>query len=54
MGSARGLGYLILQAESVFDINAVFAGIVLLTIFALVLDTIVTIIETKFVKWKPV
>ena len=54
MGSARGLGYLILQAESVFDINAVFAGIVLLTIFALVLDTIVTVIETKFVKWKPV
>jgi NitT/TauT family transport system permease protein len=25
-GSAAGVGYLILQAESVFDINTVFAG----------------------------
>lgn len=53
MGSARGLGYLILQAESVFDINAVFAGMVLLTIFAVLLDGIVTFIEKRLVKWRP-
>lgn len=53
MGSARGLGYLILQAESVFDINAVFAGMVLLTIFAVLLDGIVTLVEKRLVKWRP-
>jgi len=30
--------YLILQAEGTFDINAVFAGILVLTAFALLLD----------------
>ena len=38
LGSARGVGYLILQAEGTFDVNTVFAGIVVLTAFALVLD----------------
>ena len=42
LGSAKGVGYLILQAEGVFDINTVFAGILVLTAFALVLDVIVT------------
>ena len=37
-GSASGVGYLILQAEGTFDINTVFAGIVVLTAFATVLD----------------
>src|SRR5829696_1955337 len=31
LGSAAGVGYLILQAEAVFDINTVFAGILVLT-----------------------
>ena len=38
LGSARGVGYLIQQAEGAFDINTVFAGILVLTAFALVLD----------------
>ncbi|MGH8673719.1 MAG: ABC transporter permease, partial [Burkholderiales bacterium] len=42
LGSAEGVGYLILQAEGVFDINTVFAGILVLTAFALVLDAVVT------------
>jgi ABC-type nitrate/sulfonate/bicarbonate transport system permease component len=33
LGSARGVGYLILQAEGTFDVNTVFAGIVVLTAF---------------------
>ena len=38
LGSASGVGYLILQAEGVFDINTVFAGVLVLTACALVLD----------------
>ena len=42
LGSAKGVGYLILQAEGVFDINTVIAGILVLTLFALLLDFVVT------------
>ncbi|MEO7128724.1 MAG: ABC transporter permease [Rhodoferax sp.] len=53
LGSARGVGYLILQAEGTFDVNTVFAGIVVLTIFALVLDGIVGRVEHRLMKWQP-
>ena len=42
LGSSQGVGYLILQAEGTFDINSVFAGILVLTGFALILDGMVT------------
>lgn len=53
LGSASGVGYLIHQAEGVFDINTVFAGILLLTAFALVLDWIVGMIEKRLMVWQP-
>jgi NitT/TauT family transport system permease protein len=53
LGSARGVGYLILQAEGVFDVNTVFAGIVVLTAFALALDGLVGGIERRLMKWLP-
>jgi len=53
LGSARGVGYLILQAEGAFDINTVFAGILVLTAFALALDTVVTAIENRLLVWRP-
>ena len=53
LGSAEGVGYLIHQAEGVFDINTVFAGILVLTAFALVLDWVVTLVETRLMVWQP-
>ena len=53
LGSASGVGYLILQAEGTFDFNAVVAGIVVLTIFALLLDWAVTIAERRLLVWQP-
>ncbi len=53
LGSAEGVGYLILQAETTFDMNTVMAGILVLTIFALVLDRCVTVIEKKLMRWQP-
>jgi NitT/TauT family transport system permease protein len=53
LGSARGVGYLILQAEGTFDVNTVFAGIVVLTAFALGLDGLVGRIERRLMKWQP-
>jgi len=53
LGSARGVGYLILQAEGTFDINTVMAGILVLTGFALLLDAAVGRIERRLMKWQP-
>jgi NitT/TauT family transport system permease protein len=53
LGSARGVGYLILQAEGSFDINTVMAGILVLTVFALVLDAAVGAVEKRLMKWQP-
>ena len=53
LGSSRGVGYLILQAEGAFDINTVMAGILVLTVFALALDTAVGQLERHLMKWQP-
>lgn len=53
LGSAKGVGYLIHQAEGTFDINTVFAGILVLTVFALLLDYVVTFAENRLLKWRP-
>ena len=53
LGSAQGVGYLILQAEGSFDINTVMAGILVLTAFALVLDAAVGRLERRLMKWQP-
>lgn len=53
MGSASGIGYLILQAEGLFDINGVFAGVILLTFFAIALDAVVSVVEKRLLHWQP-
>lgn len=53
LGSAMGVGYLILQAESTFDINTVMAGILVLMFCALILDLIVSFAEKYAMKWQP-
>ena len=53
LGSSEGVGYLILQAEGVFDINTVMAGILVLTVFALILDWIVGVVERRAMRWQP-
>jgi NitT/TauT family transport system permease protein len=53
LGAARGLGYLIAQAEGVLDTTGVFAGIVVLSAFVLIVDAAVTAIERRALVWKP-
>lgn len=53
LGSAEGVGYLILQAETTFDMNTVMAGILVLTAFALVIDRVVSGLERRFMRWQP-
>jgi len=52
LGSVKGIGYLILEAEGIFDIDAVLAGVIVLTICAYVLDLIVTAAEHHLLRWQ--
>jgi NitT/TauT family transport system permease protein len=54
LGSAAGLGYLIQQAEGVFDVAGVFAGMFILAVFVLVIDTAVSRVERRLLAWRPV
>ena len=49
LGSAAGLGYLIQQAEGVFDVAGVFAGMFVLAAFVIVIDTLVSMVEKRLV-----
>ena len=53
LGSAAGLGYLIQQAEGVFDVAGVFAGMFVLAAFVLVIDYLVTLAERRLLVWRP-
>ena len=53
LGSAAGLGYLIQQAEGVFDVAGVFAGMFVLAAFVIVIDVLVTLVEKRLLVWRP-
>jgi len=53
LGSSAGLGYLIQQAEGVFDVTGVFAGMFVLMAFVLVIDWVVTLVEDRLLVWRP-
>jgi NitT/TauT family transport system permease protein len=53
LGSAAGLGYLINQAEGTFDTTGVFAGMVILAVFVLIIDGLVTLVERRLLVWRP-
>ena len=53
LGSAAGLGYLIQQAEGVFDVAGVFAGMFVLSVFVILIDLAVTMVERRLLVWRP-
>ena len=53
LGSSAGLGYLIQQSESVFDVTGVFAGMFVLMAFVILVDSLVTRVETRLLVWRP-
>jgi NitT/TauT family transport system permease protein len=53
LGSAAGLGYLIQQAEGIFDVAGVFAGMFVLSAFVILIDLAVTWVERRLLVWRP-
>jgi len=52
LGSSAGLGYLIQQAEGVFDVTGVFAGMFVLMAFVLIVDWLMTVVERRLLVWR--
>ena len=53
LGASRGIGYLIAQAEGVFDTTGMFAGTALLAIAVLGIGAVVSRLERRLLRWKP-
>jgi NitT/TauT family transport system permease protein len=52
LGSSRGIGYLIAQAEGVFDTTGVFAGMTILAAVVLAVSLLVDRLEDYLLRWK--
>ncbi|MCL6600987.1 ABC transporter permease [Alicyclobacillus macrosporangiidus] len=52
VGATEGLGFLISEAQGAFDTTGVFAGMVILSLTALVADWLVTRLERRFIHWR--
>ncbi|OYV46219.1 MAG: hypothetical protein B7X10_05105 [Burkholderiales bacterium 21-58-4] len=52
IASQAGLGHEVFVAGSLFDLNTVWLGIIVLTLMASLLTLIVRLIEERFVTWK--
>jgi len=53
LGASRGIGYMISQAEGVFDTTGVFAGMAILAGVVLVVGVVVDKLESYLLSWKP-
>src|SRR5476651_2791959 len=53
LGSARGIGYVVSQAEGVFDTTGVFAGLILTSAVVLCIDLGIERLERYLLRWRP-
>jgi NitT/TauT family transport system permease protein len=53
VGARFGIGQLISIAKGTFDAAGMFAAIILVMIFTLIAETIMTMIENRLAKWRP-
>ena len=52
LGASQGIGYLISQAEGIFDTAGVFAGMTVLAVVVLAVGTFVSRVERYMMRWK--
>jgi NitT/TauT family transport system permease protein len=53
MGAARGIGYLVAQAQGVFDTTGVLAGLILTSAVVLCVDLGINRVERYLLRWRP-
>jgi NitT/TauT family transport system permease protein len=53
MGSAQGMGYLIQNSQGLFDTTGVMAGLLITSTLVLVIDVLITKLESHLLRWRP-
>jgi NitT/TauT family transport system permease protein len=53
LGSQRGMGLVIVQAQNRFDPNTVFAGMAIMAVIALAAEYLITRLEKRVLAWRP-
>ena len=53
IGSSRGIGYIVAQAQGTFDTTGVFAGLILTSIVVLGIDLAIERLERYLLRWRP-
>ena len=53
IGAARGIGYVVAQAQGVFDTTGVFAGLILTSVVVLGIDLAIERLERYLLRWRP-
>jgi NitT/TauT family transport system permease protein len=53
IGSASGIGYVVAQAQGVFDTTGVFAGLILTSAVVLLIDLGINRLERYLLRWRP-
>ncbi|HSU70592.1 MAG TPA: ABC transporter permease [Micrococcaceae bacterium] len=52
-GAKKGMGMLIANAQGTFDAAGIYAGMIIVTVVALLAETLITSAENKLLKWRP-
>lgn len=53
IGASRGIGYVVAQAQGVFDTTGVFAGLILTSAVVLCIDLAINRLERHLLRWRP-
>jgi len=53
LGSKSGLGFLILEGQTRFKVDVMFASMVILVLLALVVDFVLSLVERRATRWMP-
>lgn len=52
-GAKHGMGMLIANAQGTFDSAGIYAGMIIVTVVALVAESLITALENKLLTWRP-
>jgi NitT/TauT family transport system permease protein len=53
LGAQHGIGLVISTAQGTFDPNTVFACMVIIAVFTLVAEYLISMLEARVLKWRP-
>ncbi|UAC01877.1 ABC transporter permease [Dactylosporangium vinaceum] len=53
IGARRGLGLLIAHSQGTFDAAGIYAGMIVITVVALIAEWLLTAVERRLLRWRP-